>query len=446
MLVDYLGIDLFRDGIQYYMEKFKFKNAASDDLWDCLSRVSKIDVKSMMSLWTKQKGYPLIILKEEILKDKKIIKMKQIEYKDNGKFGKSKWIIPITYFTSKNSKEIKFMMEKEEMSIEVDLDVEWIKLNTNQTGFYRVQYPKSYYTNSLFEAVKNHQLNDMDAFGIQYDLLALCRSSQISISDVLNFLKAYQDYEVFIVWQGISFTLSSIWNIFKYQESHQFIKDFGKNLFQKISKKVGWKNEKNESHLNILLRYLALNNSVTYGNIEIMKEGKEIFLKDGYVEPDLRQVIYKIIFTIGTKEEKEKLLNDYNNSTFTEEKIRILSEIGNETDKTELEKYLKFGFSEKVRKEDVFELINSISRNFHGREMVWSYFKDHFDEIFKKYSGGMHNLGKFVKISTDKFSTLEKKKEIEEFFELHPIPEAQIVIQNCLEKIQININWTTRKN
>ena len=37
MLEDVLGRDVFFQGLQHYLQKFKFSNAETNDLWQCLT-------------------------------------------------------------------------------------------------------------------------------------------------------------------------------------------------------------------------------------------------------------------------------------------------------------------------------------------------------------------------------------------------------------------------
>jgi len=48
------------------LEKFKYRNALTEDLWEALSDASKKPVNELMELWTKQTGYPYITVKIRI--------------------------------------------------------------------------------------------------------------------------------------------------------------------------------------------------------------------------------------------------------------------------------------------------------------------------------------------------------------------------------------------
>ena len=60
MLNSFIGPKKFVKGLQNYLNKFKYKNATTDDLWNELNKSSNLDVKSLMRNWTLCEGYPLV--------------------------------------------------------------------------------------------------------------------------------------------------------------------------------------------------------------------------------------------------------------------------------------------------------------------------------------------------------------------------------------------------
>lgn len=51
---------LFQKALASYIRKFAYSNAKTEDLWAVLEEKSGEPVKSMMTTWTKQQGYPVI--------------------------------------------------------------------------------------------------------------------------------------------------------------------------------------------------------------------------------------------------------------------------------------------------------------------------------------------------------------------------------------------------
>lgn len=50
-------------GLDQYIKKFAYNNAATEDLWGVLSDVSGEPVRELMNSWTSQKGFPVLTAK-----------------------------------------------------------------------------------------------------------------------------------------------------------------------------------------------------------------------------------------------------------------------------------------------------------------------------------------------------------------------------------------------
>ena len=57
----------FRTGMNEYLTKFAYKNAATEDLWESLSTASGKPVDMVMSTWTKKMGYPVLLLLNKLV-------------------------------------------------------------------------------------------------------------------------------------------------------------------------------------------------------------------------------------------------------------------------------------------------------------------------------------------------------------------------------------------
>ena len=64
MMEQYLGADVFRDGIRHYLRKHSYANTITTDLWDALEEVSREPVRDVMNTWILQGGHPLVTLDE----------------------------------------------------------------------------------------------------------------------------------------------------------------------------------------------------------------------------------------------------------------------------------------------------------------------------------------------------------------------------------------------
>ncbi len=136
------------------------------------------------------------------------MKLKQQRFIADGSVDEDKlqWKIPITVLTKSNPTKIaqQILMDKPETIITLDniSPDDWIKLNYNSIGLYRVQYQLKTLA-GLTEPIAKKILSPQDRLMIQDDLAALCNAGHQSFVDYLRLLLAYKDEDNFTVWKSI---------------------------------------------------------------------------------------------------------------------------------------------------------------------------------------------------------------------------------------------------
>ncbi|RWS18806.1 puromycin-sensitive aminopeptidase-like isoform X2, partial [Leptotrombidium deliense] len=60
MIQKWIGDEAFRKGLNYYLTRHRYSNAETDDMLDAFDRFTKKNVKDVMSMWFKVKGYPML--------------------------------------------------------------------------------------------------------------------------------------------------------------------------------------------------------------------------------------------------------------------------------------------------------------------------------------------------------------------------------------------------
>ena len=74
----------FAKGMNLYFNRFQYGNAATDDLWKTLEEVSNKPISSVMSMWTRQMGYPVISVRSEQVGDSRKLYLKQSQFWADG--------------------------------------------------------------------------------------------------------------------------------------------------------------------------------------------------------------------------------------------------------------------------------------------------------------------------------------------------------------------------
>ena len=67
-----------------YLNKHKYKNTFTEDLWASLGEASGKPIESIMSTWTKQMGFPVLTVTAEQQGTSRVLKISQAKFNANG--------------------------------------------------------------------------------------------------------------------------------------------------------------------------------------------------------------------------------------------------------------------------------------------------------------------------------------------------------------------------
>ncbi len=209
MLDGWLGRDVFMNGVRAYIQKFKFGNTVTSDLWKCLGEAAGKDVEGLMGDWILKTGFPLVTVESAKEEGGKLrLNLSQQRYLSTGDVkpedDTTTWAIPISIIT--HDKQTSVVMDKKTQEFTIDYPASpdaFFKLNGDQTGFYRVRYQPD----QLANIGKNiSRLETSDRAGILTDVFALAQAGYISTASALDLVKNYNaesDYMyVPVIWRA----------------------------------------------------------------------------------------------------------------------------------------------------------------------------------------------------------------------------------------------------
>uniref|UniRef100_A0A0E0M0C9 Aminopeptidase n=1 Tax=Oryza punctata TaxID=4537 RepID=A0A0E0M0C9_ORYPU len=384
MLQSYLRAERFQKALASYIKKYAYSNAKTEDLWAVLEEVSGEPVKDLMTTWTKKQGYPVISVK---LKGHDV-ELEQDQFLLDGSSDSGMWIVPITLGCNSHDMQKRFLLKHKCSNIKgIDSQYDdrdrpnggnfWIKLNIDETGFYRVKYDDEL-TAALRNALQMKKLSLMDKIGRHKhkiaQLVSIAIYSDLIISSVAKIsVDATPDLAIDIKQLFIKLLLPS-------------------------AEKIGWDAKHNESHLDAMLRPVLLVGLVQLGHDKTISEGVrrfQIFFDDhntSLLPPDTRKAAYLSVMHNVV-------------SLF----IGILSSC---QDKDIVLESLNFIFTDEVRNQDAYLVLRSVI--IEARETAWSWLK---------------------------FTSKEKEAEISQFFATRTKPGFERALKQSLENVRISARW-----
>lgn len=162
------------------------------------------------------------------------------------------WSIPISYRTDLSEVVQREWFYHTNESIEIDLTVapKWIKLNSDQYGYYRVDYETE-----MWDAIKESLINDLTDFtvgdraSILNDAFSLADATTIPYDTSLDMTKYLKDETEYVPWSVASSKLTSLKTSLMFTDVYKDYITYARELIDKVYKEVGWTVEGVDEHI-----------------------------------------------------------------------------------------------------------------------------------------------------------------------------------------------------
>lgn len=457
MLEQFLGEATFRRGIRNYLKAHAYGNARTEDLWRALGASSKQPVRALMGTWTQQPGFPLLDVKVGRKAGEAQVALSQSRFLYGHILGassdRSRWKIPVRIGRAGARKPTSFLMESKNAvrslgRSRLPPDRDWVKVNAGQSGFFRVNYPAEEWER-LRRAVAAGELGPEDRMGLQNDAHALMRAGYLPATTLLELTASYRDEDDATGWRLIAESLHDLETLIADEPYLERFDAYGRSLFRRAGERSGWDPKPGESHLDVIKRSIVLGELGHFGDRKSLDQAAKRFsrsLKDPTsLHPDLRAIVYGLVAQQADEATYETLWELQRKATLQEEQVRLLAALAKTRDKRLLQETLSQSLTDAVRSQDAVLVITSVAVNRPtlGRDLAWSFVKQNWDELYRRYAESGFLLRRLVQIA-QAYSTREAAKDLERFFRNRDAPEARRVVQQSVEKIRVNAAWRER--
>jgi len=410
MIEAYTGLDEFRKGVQKYLERYRFSNAAGIDLWNSLDEYSGRPVARIMTEWIGKPGHPVVTA----IVDRGKIVLRQERFFLSGEQEKAIWPIPIIMKVNDQSKRL--LLDKEEETINAE-NVKSLQLNSARTGFYRVHYK------GLDDLVWAAKPSAPDRWGIAFDAIAFLLAGRMSFTDYLTLVKRYSNEQDDLPAREVSDQLAFLYSILG-PRIVQVSRDFHRSQLAVLEKKVDETSSMMRGIISVRLAMIDDDYAAKLGSR---------FDKYETVEPDMKEAV-----AVGYARacgNFEPILKRYRESTSDEEKERLLVSMTAFKEPRLLSKLLEMAQGGEVKKQDQMTLISATTRNPHARDTAWTWIKPSMSHLREVYEG-TGDLSRLLQ-SCIPILGIGRIEEVERYFSENRLPEAQNGINAGLEKLKI---------
>ena len=354
MLYHYLGDEAFKRGIESYLSKWADENVITEDLWGSLEEVSQKPVRSFMSAWTQQKGYPLIHVTSQQDGSNRVLTLTQEKFSIDGVLSQedrqTMWPVPIRIILQGNNEPVEILLENRSQDV-ILKDVnpnEWVKLNAGLTSFCRVNYPP--HMLRLFEpGIVDKSLSSIDRLNILNDLFALVQSGKVSSVSFFELIQTYKLEDQYSVWKTIIECLSKLNRLLDYTDFqelfHLYAQKLLANIYSKVPKEPAISNDKYENERKKDLRNLVRGFLVSCKDPKIEWEANVLF--ESYVRKNTPRDLRDPIYLAVARDCDENIFESFFNLYFKSSSKRkdLFQYLGTNRDPVKISKLIAFAMS-----------------------------------------------------------------------------------------------------
>ncbi len=447
MLEQYLGEEEFKDGISYYLNKHKYGNTETNDLWDAIEHVTQQPARRIMDSWIFQKGFPLV--SASISEDGSTITLEQ----DRFLYTKAEvadttiWSVPVVLKvgTSTGIEEVRYLLEEKSAEVELASTADWVAVNAGGSGFFRARYSAEMLkalSSSMFE-----NLTPIERYGLVDDTWSSVMAGRTSATEFLELARSFKRETDLDVWTVLSGCLSGLEKLVEGDAKLRY-QTVIRDLAQPALDRLDWEPDESDSSRDLELRGLFVRLLANVGDDELaIKNAGDLhdsYLRDaGSVEPNIAAAATGVVASKGDSAQYEVFLGKYKNPTTPQEERRYQSALSAFPGETEMQRTLAMTLDGTVRTQDAPYLLAVCMRNKEQGYLAWEFIKDNWGTINKDFPS--NSIVRMLSGVTS-LSKPEQADDVIAFFDEHEVPQGQLTLQQTLEKLRVNVALRERES
>ncbi|NXO41080.1 AMPN Aminopeptidase, partial [Locustella ochotensis] len=485
MLSSFLSEDIFKKGLQTYLHTFSYGNTVYTDLWVHLQEAvnnNKVQlpdtISNIMDRWTLQMGFPVVTVdtRSGTVKQNHFL-LDSTSSVDRPSVFNYTWIIPITWMTGSSYENSTYWLTKvtDTNNIFKLNSPNWLLLNLNVTGYFRVNYNQENWDQLLNQLGTNHSVIPViNRAQIIDDAFNLARAKYVSVTlalDTTRFLSKEREY---IPWQAALTNLRYFQQMFDRSEvfgdMSRYMKKQVTPLFDHYKDITSNWTSIPDGLMDQYNEINAISTACSYGVADCQKLATDYLSQwkkninnqenatnnqqnatdnlqnaTNPVPPNLRSAIYCSMVATGGEDAWEFLWKRFREAPVVSEADKLRTALSCSPHPWILNRYLEYTLDPtKIRKQDATSTINSIASNVVGQPLAWDFIRANWRKIFNQYGGGSFSFSNLILSVTQRFASEFELQQLEQFKKDNQdigFGSGTRALEQALERTRANINW-----
>ena len=242
MLEQFLGEDVFRQGIRDYIAAHQYGNAAAADLWQALAKASGQPVPAIANDWFTKPGFPMLTVKAPTgdfghlqLEQDRFVADATVSVQDSGV-----WAIPLSLAYEDEAGVHQHRLLMTEPRFEPALpanNIRWVYANAHEQGYYRTRYDDGLYK-ALCRSLP--RLSSEERFGFLDNAWTLAQKGEVPIGVFFDLVRLLRGHDTRIVVEALAGYLETINDRLVSESDRPRLGKFVADRFEPLIAEHGW--------------------------------------------------------------------------------------------------------------------------------------------------------------------------------------------------------------
>jgi aminopeptidase N len=436
MIEAYVGPEAFRKGVSSYLSKYSLSNAAGEDFWNEVTRVTEKPVNRIMKSFVEQAGAPLLSATTKCVDGSTEVSIQQSRFigtpdGSSKKMPSQHWTLPVCVKTGEGAASCTMVTEAAQ-TIRVP-GCGAAMINADARGYYFTEYEP---TAVAALAKRTPPLNAAERISLLGDEWRLVRGGQHDIGTYLDVAAAFANDPTPAVAGEIAARVRYVAGAFPSDAQRPLFQSWLKKSFRPLLDTIGIDPKPGDSDdVNSLRATLLVTLSFDPDIQKRAREMAETYLDtSSSLPPTLVAPILSVAATGGDARLYDRYLAAMKAAeSRPEEYYRFFNALPSFSAPELRARTLQFALSPEARTQDAPQLIAELLGSESSQEETWMFVQTQWPALIAKF-GTFQGIPAIVNALSG-YCSAEKSAEIKQFFAAHPVPEAARSLQLSLERI-----------
>jgi puromycin-sensitive aminopeptidase len=442
MLEQYLGPDVFRDGVRRYLRAHEYGNAETVDLWRALGEAAGQPIPEVMDAWVFRPGYPVVTVTAEGSSVR--LGQRRFTYLPVSGDGRDAWRVPVTLRASVAGAIVeRRLLLDQAAEVRLPGAPDWVVVNAGGHGFYRVEYASDLLSR-LAEALP--ALLPIERFGLVGDLFALAQAGAQPVSGFLTATVRFRDETDRNVWTAVTGAFAYL-NRIVAEPDRAGLATLVRDRVGPAAARLGWTPRPGESELTRQLRGDLLRVLGVLGDDpDTQARAREAYARyrtdESSLDPDVLAAVIAIVARAGGEAEYEEFLGRFRRARSPQEEQRYLFALAGFRPPALLRQTLDRCLGGEVRTQDAPYLVRAVLASVHGRGLAWEFVRAHWREMARLYPPSAYRR---MWEGVTALVSHEWEREVGAFFPANGIVLGGKTLDQYLEQLRVAVAFRARE-